>query len=113
MKFGTEAIFSIILIFLGIAGGIAGAWHLGHFRYQVEKIEIRKTAWQKSGRATGTQKVRMVPVINATRPSSAPTKLGDRNQHRVHIAGSAACDWTSLADFNKKRQEQHGKNTPA
>jgi predicted F0F1-ATPase subunit len=28
VKFGTEAIFSIILILLGIAGGIAGAWHL-------------------------------------------------------------------------------------
>lgn len=28
VKFGTGMILSIILIFLGIAGGIAGAWHL-------------------------------------------------------------------------------------
>ncbi len=28
VKFGTEAIFSVILILLGIAGGIAGAWRL-------------------------------------------------------------------------------------
>jgi ATP synthase protein I len=28
VKFGTGAIFSMILLFLGIAGGIAGAYHL-------------------------------------------------------------------------------------
>jgi ATP synthase protein I len=28
VKFSTGMIFSIILLFLGIAGGIAGAWHL-------------------------------------------------------------------------------------